>query len=237
MAFEMPPVWYLCRPLPSQRKERRSARQSRREDHTAWSIKLDPVDQADVGEGEGAKFHVVFTKVRHPAKYPLTTEWTFKSENEEDGARIKVSVTGKGLSDVVLDLIRQGVDNNGDIADHLGISRAQVTKIFHKLEAAGLTYKDGHKYRAGKAKKDEGAVEVNAPPIEDAVIAAVKMAGHPTTFAEICKALKTVAEWSDKTVEDAVRKLAETGRLASEGIPNPKTGRGEKKTRLAYRIS
>jgi predicted transcriptional regulator len=64
-------------------------------------------------------------------------------------------------------------------------------------------------------------VEVNAPPIEDAVMNAVKAAGQPATFAEICEALKTVAEWKDKTVEDAVRKLAETGRLASEEIPNP----------------
>jgi transposase len=209
---------------------------SRREDHTAWSIKLDPVDQADVWEDEGAKFHVVFTKARHPAKYPLTTEWTFKSEDKEDGARINVSVKGKGLSDVVLDLIRQGVDNNGDIADHLGVSRALVTKIFHKLETKGLACKEGQRYRAGKAKKEEGPVEVNAPPIEDAVIVAVKRAGHPATFAEICDALKTVAEWNDKTVEDAVRKLAETGRLLSEDIPNPKTGKGQKKTRLAYRI-
>ena len=67
---------------------------------------------------------------------------------------------------------------------------------------------------------------------------AVKTAGRSLTFAEIRDAIKTVAEWSDKTVEDAVRKLAETGRLASEEIPNPKTGKGkgQKKTRLAYRI-
>jgi predicted transcriptional regulator len=77
---------------------------------------------------------------------------------------------------------------------------------------------------------------VNAPPIEDAVMNAVKTAGQPATFVEICEALKTVAEWKDKTVEDAVRKLAATGRLASEEIPNSKTGKGQKKTRLAYRI-
>jgi hypothetical protein len=45
---------------------------------------------------------------------------------------------------------------------------------------------------------------VNAPPIEDAVISAVKTDGRPVTFAEICEALKTVAEWKDKTVEDAI---------------------------------
>ena len=74
---------------------------------------------------------------------------------------------------------------------------------------------------------------MNAPPIEDAVMNAMKTAGHPATFAEICEALKTVAEWNDETVEDAVRKLAATGRLVSEDIPNPKTGKGQKKTRLA----
>ena len=160
----------------------------------------------------------------------MTTEWCFKPGED---SKIALEVKNSGLDSVILDLIRQGVDNNGDIADHLGISRAQVTKIFRKLEAKGLACKEGQKYRAGKAKKEEGPVEVNAPPIEDAVILAVKAAGHPATFAEICEALKTVAEWKDKTVEDAVRKLAETGRLASEEIPNPKTGKGQKKTRLA----
>jgi DNA-binding MarR family transcriptional regulator len=28
-------------------------------------------------------------------------------------------------------------DNNGDIAEHLGISRAQVTKIFNRLQTKG----------------------------------------------------------------------------------------------------
>jgi hypothetical protein len=68
----------------------------------------------------------------------------------------------------------------------------------------------GKKYRAGKAKREEGPVEVNAPPIEDAVMNAVKTAGHPATFAEFSEAPKTVAEWKGKTVEDAVRKLVET---------------------------
>lgn len=181
LAFEVSSTWCLVSIHHSGKNGDQRGR-SRREDHAAWCIKLDPVDQADVGEGEGAKFHVVFTKARHSTKYPLTTEWTFKSENEEGGARINVSVKGKGLSDVVLDLIRQGVDNNGDIAEHLGISRALVIKLFRKLEEAGLACKEGHRYRAGAAEKKEGPVQVNAPPIEDAVISAVKPAGRPCAW-------------------------------------------------------
>jgi AAA domain len=205
---------------------------SRREDAAGWSIKLDAIGQEDVSEEEGAKFHAVFTKTRH-SKFPTTTEWCF---HMKENAPTRVEVKSSDLADIILDLIRQDVNNNGDIADHLGVSRAQVTKIFHKLEAKGLACKDGQKYRAGRAKREEGPVVVNAPPIEDAVMNAVKTAGRSLTFAEIRDAIKTVAEWSDKTVEDAVRKLAETGRLASEEIPNPKTGKGQKKTRLAYRI-
>jgi len=48
----------------------------------------------------------------------------------------------------------------------------------------------GKKYRAGKAKREEGPVEVNAPPIEDAVMNAVKTAGHPATFAEFLRSAK-----------------------------------------------
>jgi predicted transcriptional regulator len=145
-------------------------------------------------------------------------------------------VTNSGLDTVILALIRQGVDNNGDIADHLGISRAKVTKIFGKLETKGLACKEGQKYRAGKAKKEEGPSEVNAPPIEDAVISAVKGAEQPMTFAEIFEALNTIAEWKNETVERAVRKLVKTGRLMSEEIPNLKAGKGQQKTRLAFRI-
>ena len=155
-----------------------------------------------------------------------------------DGERADnvVEVKSSDLADIILDLIRQDVNNNGDIAEHLGISRAQVTKIFHKLEAKGLACKDGQKYRAGKAKREEGPVEVNAPPIEDAVMTVVKAAEKSMTLTEICGALKTVAEWKDETVEDAIRKLVRIGRLVSEEIPNLKTGKGQKKTRLAFRI-
>lgn len=206
---------------------------SRREDHAAWCIKLDAIDREDVAEDEGAKFNAIFTKARHAKKFPQTTEWCFKPLED---SKIAVEVKNSGLESVILDLIRQGVDNNGDIADHLGISRAQVTKIFGKLEAKGLACKEGQKYRAGKAKKEGGPVEVNPPPIEDAVMNAVKVAAQPVTLAEICEALKTVAEWKKEIVEGATRKLVKIGQLISEEIPNRKTGRGQKKTRLAYRI-
>jgi hypothetical protein len=58
----------------------------------------------------------------------------------------------------------------------------------------------------------------------------------PGDFRGNLRSAKDGAEWKGKTVEDAVRKLVETGRLATEEIPNPKTGKGRKKTRLAYRI-
>jgi hypothetical protein len=152
---------------------------SRREDHAAWCIKLDAIDREDVAEDEGAKFNAILTKARHAKKFPLTTEWCFKPGED---SKIAVEVKNSGLEDVILDLIRQGVNNNGDIAEHLGISRAQVTKLFRKSEEAGLACKEGQKYRAGAAEKKEGPVEVNAPPIEDAAISAVKTCRTASDF-------------------------------------------------------
>ena len=94
---------------------------SRREDHAAWCIKLDAIDREEVAEDEGAKFNAVFTKARHTEKFPQTTEWCFIPGED---SKIAVTVKNSGLDNVILDLIRQGVDNNGDIAEHLGISRA-----------------------------------------------------------------------------------------------------------------
>jgi hypothetical protein len=116
-------------------------------------------------------------------------------------------------------------------SSYFGVSHGVQART--RMASPGRT---GKKYRAGKAKREQGQVEVICSSDRRCRMNAVKTAGHPATFAEICEAPKTVAKWKGKTVEDAVRKLVETGRLASEEIPNPKTGKGQKKTRLAYRI-
>lgn len=210
---------------------------SRREDAAAWSIKLDAVGREDVAEGE-IKFQAIFTKVRHTG-FPITTEWTLKFPGEETpDAPITISIENKDMEQVVLDLIQAGVDNNKDIAEHLGLSAASITKLYQKLEKKGLAFKHGHAYRAGKAEKERepGSVETNAPPVEDAVLATVKSANKSVPFVEICESLKTVAAWTDKTVENAISKLVKSGQLKSEEIPNPKKGKGQQKTRLAYYI-
>jgi predicted transcriptional regulator len=210
---------------------------SRREDAAAWSIKLDAVGREDIVEGE-VKFQAIFMKVRH-CGFPVTTEWTLKFPSEETpNAPITISVEEKSMEQAVLDLIQTGVDNNKDIADHLGLSAATITKLFQRLEKKGLAFKQGQAYRAGKAEKERkpGTVEVNAPPVEDAVLATVKSPDKPMTFVEICESLKTVADWTDKTVEHVINRLVKSGELMSKEIPNPKTGKGQKKTRLAYYV-
>ena len=210
---------------------------SRREDAAAWSIKLDAVGREDIVEGQ-IKFQAMFTKVRH-CGFPMTTEWTFKFPSKETpDAPITISIEDKSMEQMVLELIQAGVDNNKDIATHVGMSTATVTKLFQRLEKKGLVFKHGHAYRAGKAEKEKepGSVEVNAPPIEDAVLAVVKAADTPMSLMEICESLKTVADWTDKTVEHAISRLVKSGQLMSQEVPNPKTGRGQQKTRLAFSI-
>jgi hypothetical protein len=69
-----------------------------------------------VAEDELAKLNAIFSKARHAQKFPLTTEWCFKPG---EGSKIALEVKDSELNSVILDLIRQGVDKNGDIADTL----------------------------------------------------------------------------------------------------------------------
>lgn len=105
---------------------------SRREDQAFWVIKLERGD----GDGNrGLKFTSVFTKNRNALEDdcpPL--EWTIAEE--ADGT---TSVTAKQVSGVELlvQWVNAGLDSASDIAQEMGITKGQVSKLAKKAEVAG----------------------------------------------------------------------------------------------------
>jgi len=117
---------------------------SRREDAAFWIIQLtetkDSVDTED-----GARFVAKFTKNRNTTDTdcpPL--EWHF---NLPTGAT-RAEVNFKELSNVQVfrQLIENGLTGATDIADEMGISKSQVSKMAKRAEAEGWLKKNGREY-------------------------------------------------------------------------------------------
>ena len=117
---------------------------SRREDAAFWIINLTEAQNA--GEVQnGARFVARFVKNRNATEAdcpPL--EWHFvKSENE-----VRAEVSWKKLSTPQLfrQCIEDGLTSATDIADEMGISKGQVSKLATKAIKEGWLKKDGRDY-------------------------------------------------------------------------------------------
>ncbi|MCX6900866.1 MAG: AAA family ATPase [Verrucomicrobia bacterium] len=115
---------------------------SRREDQAFWVIKLERSN----GDGtRGLKFTSLFTKNRNALEDDcLPLEWTITEE--ADGTAM---VSAKPISGVELlvNWVNEGLDSAGDIAQEMGISKGQVSKLAKKAEAAGRITIKGRRYR------------------------------------------------------------------------------------------
>jgi putative DNA primase/helicase len=106
---------------------------SRREDHAFWVIKL---ERGDEGGDRALKFTSVFTKNRNALDDdcpPL--EWTITEETSGS-----TSVTAKQVCgiELLVSWVNAGLESASDIAQEMGISKGQVSKLAKKAEVAGL---------------------------------------------------------------------------------------------------
>ena len=118
---------------------------SRREDAAFWIIQLAAAQ--DAGEVQtGARFVARFVKNRNSTENdcpPL--EWHFERRGNEARARI----TWKKLStpDIFRQCVEDGLTTATDIAEEMGISKGQASKLAMKAIQAGWLAKDGREYR------------------------------------------------------------------------------------------
>jgi len=114
---------------------------SKREDAAFWILRLDEVSGAD--EHNGAKFVTRFVKNRNAPSDPVPLEWNIKPDGK------CVIVTYHEADNLVLfrQWIEDGLETCSEIAEEMGLSKGQVSKLAKKAEKAGWLKKVGRKYQ------------------------------------------------------------------------------------------
>lgn len=117
---------------------------SRREDAAFWIIQL--TEAKDAGEIQnGARFVARFVKNRNVAEADCPPmEWHFNLPKGETLA--KVSWKKMSTAQVFRQWIEGGLTSATDIADEMGISKGQVSKLAQRAIAEGWLKKDGREY-------------------------------------------------------------------------------------------
>ena len=199
---------------------------SGKEDQAAWAITLSRLDSTD-----GAKFISKFTKIRH-GNFPGDYEWHFVTK---DGVT-SVGYKDSNLDSQILEMIRAGVGHNNEIAEHLGISKAEISRRVQTLINQGLVYKKGKEYCAGKAEeeREEGPKEVALGNIHDVILNIVRY-DQGILAAELKAAAGKAGNWKVNTIEHAITELVEQKLIKEVEVDNPKQGRGQgAKTRAFF---
>lgn len=107
---------------------------SRREDAAAWIISLSEPPET-TATGTGAHFVARFTKCRNcPSEDAPTMEWHFKREGA-DGVSVHCKVADQLM--IFRGWIEDGLDNCGDIAAEMGVSKGTISKLAKRAVKAG----------------------------------------------------------------------------------------------------
>ena len=115
---------------------------SKREDAAFWVMRLDgATDQSR--ESDGAKFISRFTKARQGTRDELEPlEWDF----QPDGTITKVTYRRVPTSEVFKEWIRDGLTSCSEIAEEMGLSKGQVSKMAKRAEREGWLRIEGRSY-------------------------------------------------------------------------------------------
>ena len=114
---------------------------SKREDAAFWILRL---DEASGSDGQiGAKFVTRFVKNRNAANDPQSLEWNIRP----DGRRAIISYREADNLTLLRQWIEDGLETCHEIAEEMGLSKGQVSKLARKAEKAGWLRKVGRKYQ------------------------------------------------------------------------------------------
>ena len=113
---------------------------SKREDAAFSIIRLDEVSGSD--DQHGAKFVTRFVKNRNAPNDPASFEWNIRP----DGEGVLVTYCEADNLTLFRQWIEDGLDTCGEIAEEMGLSKGQVSKLAKKAEKSGWLKKVGRKY-------------------------------------------------------------------------------------------
>lgn len=117
---------------------------SKREDPSAWIINLKFPKNDPEYDVDGAHFVSSFEKYRNAPQRPKDLEWLFTPL--ANGSELIVRHDECNHIDVFVDLVATGLDQCGDIAQEMEISKATVTRLAQKAVQLGLITVKGRKY-------------------------------------------------------------------------------------------
>jgi putative DNA primase/helicase len=121
---------------------------SKREDAAFWIIRVDEASGAD--PQNGAKFVTRFVKNRNSPNDPAPLEWTIRPDGE------RVLVTYRCADNLLLlrQWIEDGFETCSEIAEEMGLSKGQVSKLAKQAEKAGWLKKSGRRYKLIEDPRD-----------------------------------------------------------------------------------
>lgn len=115
---------------------------SKREDPSAWIIRLDNPRDADE-DFVGAHFITRFTKWRNASKQPKTYTWVFAADERGD---IKVRTEVTSPIDVFRRLVELGMNSCSDIAKEMDVTNGYVSQLAARAVKEGWMEIKGKKY-------------------------------------------------------------------------------------------
>lgn len=116
---------------------------SRREDAAFWVIRLDEVPDKGCDLKQGARFIARFTKDRNSKAEQPAIEWSFQTDTE---GKVNISTKEADGMAVLIQWVRDGMTSCSEIAEAMGLSKSQVSKMATRAIEAGQLKKTGKEY-------------------------------------------------------------------------------------------
>ena len=113
---------------------------SKREDAAFWILQLDDAGEPD--GGNGARFITRFVKNRNASQDPPPLNWSF----EPNGEKTLITYREADSMAILLQWISDGLNTCGEIAEEMGLSKGQVSKLAKRAEREGRLTKHGRNY-------------------------------------------------------------------------------------------
>jgi hypothetical protein len=116
---------------------------SKREDSVFWIIALDDAKK-NADDKRGARFVTRFTKPSRNNQEEIPPyEWHLVTDNANGKVTISYELTQS--SEVFMQLIRDGVTDNADLAQEMKVSKGTISKLARKMMDAGRLKKTNRK--------------------------------------------------------------------------------------------
>jgi hypothetical protein len=116
---------------------------SRREDAAFSVIRLEEPTDNGIELKDGARFVSRFTKDRNSRVEQPAIEWSFRTD---DDGKTWITYKNADAMEALVEWVKAGLTNATDIANEMGLSKGQASKLAKKAIVEGRLVKQGRGY-------------------------------------------------------------------------------------------